>query len=85
MKTYTIEDLKKKEGHFYQIWRRKVIERDKEICQECGFTHKSNCAHHIKEWYKYPEERFKIDNGSTRCWKCHTEIHRWEKAHKCPL
>jgi len=66
----------------YKEWRQKVFERDaytcqKENCEFCdnvqgGTLH----AHHIKEFSKFPEERFNVDNGITHCCDYHKSIHR---------
>lgn len=56
-------------------WRRFVFQRDKYICQIC--FQKGGClnAHHIKEFNKYPDLRFAVENGITLCEKCHKDIH----------
>jgi len=55
----------------YKFWRRAVFERDDYTCKVCG---KRGCrlnAHHVKSFAKFPELRFEIDNGITRCVDCH--------------
>ncbi len=62
----------------YKNWRKTVFERDNYTCQNCGIK---NCkglgksislnAHHIKSWTKFPELRYKVENGTTLCETCH--------------
>jgi hypothetical protein len=59
----------------YYWWRKRVLKRDKYICQKCG--HKKNLhVHHILPFAKYPELRFELNNGITLCANCHIEEHR---------
>ena len=63
----------------YRIWRLKVFERDKYVCQECG--NKSSRknplhAHHIIKFSESIELMFELDNGITMCKSCHLKIHR---------
>jgi len=61
-----------------RLWRESVLKRDNYICQKCGLT--SNLeAHHIKEFARYPDLRFDINNGLTVCKPCHKEIHKRKK------
>lgn len=70
-------DLRPKHNsdHRYQDWRKAVFERDNYTCKKCfhrgGILH----AHHIKEWAKFPDLRYEVDNGLTLCKKCHKESH----------
>lgn len=59
-----------------RLWRLRVFERDKFKCQGCGQVGGKLHAHHIKEFAKYPDERFEVSNGLTLCKSCHNNIHR---------
>jgi 5-methylcytosine-specific restriction endonuclease McrA len=60
---------------FRNTMQKKVFERDNYTCQKCG-QHSGNLqVEHIKEWAKYPELRFDIDNCTTLCMDCHYTRH----------
>lgn len=54
-------------------WRKKILERDKYKCTNCGTSEKLHC-HHIKPWKDFPELRFDMDNGKVLCNACHKSI-----------
>jgi hypothetical protein len=58
----------------YMKWRGAVLLRDNYTCSQCGQVGGSLHAHHIKEWAKYPEERYNVENGQTLCKECHCRI-----------
>ena len=66
---FTSEDREK--------WRKEVITRDNNICQECGTKIGVKHVHHILPWRDYPEPEYSlnINNGITLCEKCHRETY----------
>ena len=70
-------DLRPRQGNTWEYtdWRNKVFQRDNWTCQTCrnrGYVQ----SHHIKEWSKFPEDRFNVNNGVTLCIECHKLVHR---------
>lgn len=57
-------------------WRKEVFERDKYICQCCGYD-KGNIlvSHHLNSYDIYISERQEVDNGITVCETCHKLFH----------
>lgn len=69
----------------YNIWRKKVFERDKYICQNCGCNHTRENpihAHHIIKFSDSIEFAFDVNNGITLCKKCHLKEHSTQKNSK---
>jgi hypothetical protein len=56
-------------------WKNQVKNRDKYICQKCGYIGKKNDgimeAHHINNYKNFKNQRLYIDNGLTLCFECH--------------
>lgn len=68
----------------YRVWRKAVFERDDWKCKKCG-EFENLRAHHIKNFSKYPELMFAIDNGITFCEDCHKLFHKiFGKIHNTP-
>ena len=59
----------------YKKWRKEVFERDKYTCRKCKVKGGELHAHHKKPFAKFPELRYKVDNGMTVCVGCHSKIH----------
>ena len=61
----------------YRDWRRKVFERDRFSCVNCGYR---SCksrdirADHIKPFCLFPELRLDVDNGRTLCLPCDLKL-----------
>ena len=60
----------------YRLWREAVYKRDNWTCQKYGIVGNRLVAHHIKNFSKYPELRFSIDNGITLSRKAHEQFHK---------
>ena len=74
------EDSRRKERRGkHGSWRKKVLSRDKYICQKCGKKGRDKNvilhAHHIKHFKNNPKLRFEVDNGITLCLDCHAKEH----------
>ena len=71
----------------YKEWRMKVFLRDNFTCQFCGIRGNQIGgyleAHHNKSWTKYPELRFKVENGITLCKECHKLANKIQRKNGC--
>jgi hypothetical protein len=56
------------------IWRRNVLLRDGNVCQNCGTSEKIE-AHHIMAWIDFPYARLVEENGIALCRSCHDHVH----------
>lgn len=62
-------------------WRRSVFQKDKYVCQNCGYDKgKIIQAHHVKPYAEFPEHRYDVENGVTLCKPCHLFIHSKENC-----
>jgi len=59
----------------YQNWRKRVLNRDNNICQCCGETDNLH-VHHIRNFEERKDLRFITSNGITLCERCHSPIFR---------
>jgi len=51
-------------------WRKSVYIRDNYTCQDCFIKENALNAHHVKEYSRYPELRYALENGLTLCVPC---------------
>lgn len=70
-----------RDGIESRLWKKAVFIRDNWTCKKCKLRNGSGKrtylqSHHIKNFSKYPELRFTINNGITLCKKCHREFHK---------
>ena len=70
------DDKDERKTKEYRNWRNSVLKRDSFTCQKCQCKEKDLHAHHLKEFAKYKELRFEVDNGITLCVDCHRSVHR---------
>lgn len=62
----------------HKAWRKKVLRRDKYLCQEClryGKKVRATHAHHIKPREECPELQYVVSNGQALCAAHHNEKH----------
>jgi hypothetical protein len=57
------------------VWRNAVRERDNWTCKRCGGKEHIH-AHHIRNFFNYPDLRFDIGNGISLCKTCHLLFHK---------
>jgi hypothetical protein len=67
----TPDKIKIRMSKEYEVWRRRVFERDRYTCTSCGEVGGLLNADHIKSFAQYPELRTDISNGRTLCVSCH--------------
>ena len=66
----------KRETEEYTTWRKKVLKRDKYICQCCGDSTGGNLiAHHLDGYHWAKEKRTDLNNGVALCIECHAGFH----------
>ena len=77
---FKINSRKKTNRGKENSWRKKVISRDKAICQHCYKSGKNIIlvAHHIKSFENYPKLRWSVENGLTLCIDCHYKVHGYK-------
>lgn len=75
----TPANMQIRRSHAYKKWARAVKERDDYRCFDCGIRGGYLEADHIYSFAKYPRLRMLLENGITRCKKCHLQITQLRK------
>ena len=70
----TTENERLRKSTKYKEWRLKVFQRDGFRCTKCN-SNKNLHPHHLKQFSRFKELRFDINNGQTLCSICHGKIH----------
>lgn len=60
----------------YCEWERNVFQRDDYTCQITGIRGGTLSAHHILNWWKYPDKRLDLSNGITLSKEIHFLFHK---------
>lgn len=72
----TPKNMKIRKSIEHRLWSESVFARDNYTCQKYGIRGGKLHSHHIKNFAKYSELRFAIDNGITFSEKAHDEFHK---------
>jgi len=64
-----------KKNYKYELWRKKVIQRDNSTCVICNKFCIYPIAHHIRNKTYFPSLQYEVNNGVTLCYDCHMIIH----------
>lgn len=56
-----------------RAWRKRILEREQGHCRLCLNTEQPE-AHHIRMFSRYPNDRWKLENGILLCSDCHRVI-----------
>ena len=72
----TPENARIRAGNEFRLWREAIFARDNWTCQKCEKRGIKLQSHHIRNFNKYPDLRFAIDNGIAFCENCHREFHK---------
>lgn len=59
-------------------WRKKVFEKDGNMCRLCG-SKENLVVHHVIPYADAPNLRCDVNNGTTLCWNCHMRFHGGRK------
>lgn len=60
----------------YEIFRKKVLRRDRYKCKICGSKTRI-CVHHLDGWSWFLEGRYEPSNGICLCKEHHDEFHKY--------
>ena len=76
------ERIKQRNTPSHRIWAHLVKARDNFTCQICQKIGGQLHSHHLNSYSKFPQERYKIENGVTLCKSCHWIFHKKYGKHR---
>lgn len=69
----------RRNGGQYRPWRRAVLALHGRVCYGCGEASERLDIHHLLSWERFPELRYRTENGLPLCTVCHVIANALQK------